>query len=1767
MPLSTKILLIYLTALLSLSEIANGQPCVLNTSPNDTVCSGTPVTLRGTPVGGTWTANAGNPATVTLVPVSSGQVSFMPAVSGNYAFTYTTATCTGAITITVNPLPPTPSFTHTAVQCGNLPYNFSAIPNLPGYTYLWNFGGGVTGTSQNPVHFFTNAIGPPGTQNFPVQLTVTNSFGCSANTTQNVSVRRVPDATMGSNDIMAPLVGDSVFKKCDRLPFYNFSFNNQSSTTATNILDSIIWGYSTPVDTTLNWGTQVLTHVYPFGLKKLVRYVTANDGCIGKKEYGVFVGASPSVTIDAPGNNKICTMDSIVFPIRLPINPNPPGTIYTVKFHDGSPSLTFVDTLPSTITHTYTRSSCNNPDFLTLPHSFYLEIVSTNPCDPVYAYYTPIYVSDKPNPSFSISPRDTVCIGTTVMLANTSSSNFINTNANPVTCQQLNASWTISPSSYTIVTGTLNSQNLQVRFNDDTVYTITMTTSGLLSCSNSSVTKTICVNPLPTRSFTLSDSMVRCTPDTVTAFGNTNQATCGNNRFSWRVDYAPYDDCLPNTRGDTLINGTTLQSQNPQFVFRKPGRYKIILETFAPGTGQVCKSDTTSKTVIVKGLPNVALIATSPFCISDSLQPKLNNKCDTAGATVLWTYTGANILSYPGSISPYLYYAAPGLYNIAVNVTNSCGPKDTSINVQVVAPAMPNAGPDTTICSGDTISIGVGPTVSGTNYLWGPAIGIVNINSLITNVTLTYNGPNADTVFKFGLTSSVSSSPGCKATDSIFITVKKSPKLLKNTPAALCSGSAVSDTLIVSGATSYIWTPLQNIVLNTGKDTAIVSPTVTTTYYVTGSFGNGCSTTDSFKVVVGAKPNLGNDTSINKCQGQSVNLNPLYNTAGLTASWTLNGIPVANIANITVPGAYQLIAKNSTGCADTAVATVNFSPKPNLGNDTTSAICSGNAFNLYTVFDTVGLNVNWFYNNSLVPNPGSVNIAGIYTAIALNNFGCADTVRVTLSISTKPNLGTDRDTTVCAGQPVNLNTFYNTTGYASITWTLNSIVVANPLAAVSSGSYQLIVKTVEGCSDTANVVIFNKPKPSLGPDQNIPICVGQSVNLNTVFNIASLLTSWSLAGNPVSRPDSVTVSGAYQLIAINNDGCRDTAIANVVVSAQPNLNPPQQTVSACTGNPVDLTTLYNTTGFNTFWSLGGNPIGNPFSVIIPGTYMLVAESNPGGSCKDTAFVTLVFNPNYNVGPDTSVYICPGQMADLTVLYNTAGFIPQWTLNGITVSTPGAVTQPGIYKLKVTNNFGCSDSAIVTVVQKPKPNLGNDTMVMACQGIPVNLNALYNTFGLSATWTLFGSIVTNPSGILLPGTYILAVTNNQTGCSDTAIANIIFNNKPNLGPDKVFTNCIGDTVNVSNTFATAGYLTFWTPIVPTTVTSVGVFTCTAIDLFSGCSDTANASVLFRPKPELGNNVFIDACVGTYINLPSYFPNPLAANQVWTNNGVVVVRPDSVLATPNTIYQVVANNGGCYDTAFLTIGKVNPKPSISLIPAKRCYPDSLLDLQTLYTGNFASIQWSTSTGAIIGQPYIVSQSGVYKIVVRNVFGCSDSATVNYMLHPKINAFAGNDTNVVKGAAFQLNGSGGNVYLWSPGIPLIDNPRVPNPTARLFSNTLFYLEVRDTANLNCLGKDTVFIKVFDYADIFVPNAFTPGVDPNRIFIPVYVGIRELKLFRIYNRWGMMLFETKDMAKGWDGTYKGQPQELGNYVWVLQAVDNKNQPVYKKGNVALLR
>ncbi len=154
---------------------------------------------------------------------------------------------------------------------------------------------------------------------------------------------------------------------------------------------------------------------------------------------------------------------------------------------------------------------------------------------------------------------------------------------------------------------------------------------------------------------------------------------------------------------------------------------------------------------------------------------------------------------------------------------------------------------------------------------------------------------------------------------------------------------------------------------------------------------------DSVQLTFAPKPNFGADKNITRCSDSTLNLNSLYTTTGLTANWTLNGNTVANAGAVTTPGSYQLIASTVSGCADTALAVVNFVAKPNLGADKIFNKCNDSSYNLTTAFNTAGLTTRWTLAGNAVTNTAAVVASGAYQLIATNTAGCSDTAFVNIN--------------------------------------------------------------------------------------------------------------------------------------------------------------------------------------------------------------------------------------------------------------------------------------------------------------------------------------------------------------------------------------------------------------------------------------------------------------------------------------------------------------------------------------------------------------------------------------------------------------------------------------------------------------------------------------------------------------------------------------------------------------------------------------------------
>jgi gliding motility-associated-like protein len=195
--------------------------------------------------------------------------------------------------------------------------------------------------------------------------------------------------------------------------------------------------------------------------------------------------------------------------------------------------------------------------------------------------------------------------------------------------------------------------------------------------------------------------------------------------------------------------------------------------------------------------------------------------------------------------------------------------------------------------------------------------------------------------------------------------------------------------------------------------------------------------------------------------------------------------------------------------------------------------------------------------------------------------------------------------------------------------------------------------------------------------------------------------------------------------------------------------------------------------------------------------------------------------------------------------------------------------------------------------------------------------------------------------------------------------------------------------------------------------------------------------------------------------------------------------------------------------------------------------------------------------------------YVLSTVNMAGCISRDTVTVEVNPEVIAFAGRDTAVVVNQVLQFNATGGVTYQWTPGTAL-NSTTISNPRAVYngsFDSIRYHLEVADS--IGCTDDATVLVKIFrTNPRVFVPTAFTPNGDGrNEIVAPIAVGLTKLDYFRIFNRWGQLVFETTINGKGWDGKIGGKEQSTATYVWIVKGTDYTGKQVFEKGNVTLIR
>ncbi|SEW30175.1 PKD domain-containing protein [Chitinophaga arvensicola] len=511
------------------------------------------------------------------------------------------------------------------------------------------------------------------------------------------------------------------------------------------------------------------------------------------------------------------------------------------------------------------------------------------------------------------------------------------------------------------------------------------------------------------------------------------------------------------------------------------------------------------------------------------------------------------------------------------------------------------------------------------------------------------------------------------------------------------------------------------------------------------------------------------------------------------------------------------------------------------------------------------------------------------------------------------------------------------------------------------------------------------------------------------------------------------------------------------------------------------------------------------------------------------------------------------------------------------------------KLYVDKTSNCGDSATAIVYAYPvfKPDF---TSAGACINKETKFNAITPTRSDAGAvvyhkWEFGDGDTSNLAGNLshtytTPGTYdVKLYARNAKGCEQTVTHPItIYANPPFTATNDTLL-CAKDSLHMrAGSTLTGTYA--WTPanyfilrpntpdpivFPPKSATYKVVFTDS-----QGCTNSKDIKVDVRDTIHVRTIADSTVCTSDQVHLPSYSDGLYAYRWIELSTGQVVSQtPDAYVtpAPPRQSYAIEVSLGKCRSADTVSLKVVDPPKATAAPDTTLCFGVPV----TLRATGGAYYRWTpayyvdkSSSPVTLAHPV---DTTLFTVTVTDTLGCPKPVTATALVKvvPKVNAFAGNDTIIMLNTPFQMNATGGVRYTWSPPDGL-NSRNIYNPVTT-YNHDITYTVTAYTQE-GCTGTDDIFVRFIKGPDIYIPNAFSPNGDGlNDVFRPLPVGIVQIEFFRVFDRWGKLMYSTTTYMKGWDGTVNGNIAAVGTYVWVVQGKDINNETVQRKGTVTLVR
>jgi len=879
-----------------------------------------------------------------------------------------------------------------------------------------------------------------------------------------------------------------------------------------------------------------------------------------------------------------------------------------------------------------------------------------------------------------------------------------------------------------------------------------------------------------------------------------------------------------------------------------------------------------------------------------------------------------------------------------------------------------------------------------------------------------------------------------------------------------------------------------------------------------------------------------------------------------------------NTLQLVLPGGNQ-----GPICVNNAIITLTYQtccPTPTISASGNTAICSGQTTTLTATGAGVGGTYTWTAPGGvtvttqpqMIVTPGTTTT---YTVYGTTPFPCTGSQTVQVQVNPTPTLTPSNDSPVCQGGTVSFS-----------------------VPAVPGG--------------TLCTYLWQGPNSYTSAFQNPQI------------------TNIQPSGSGVY---TVTATNSFS----NGGSCSASAMTTVnVIPVNQVTVTPQFTL--CQGAALNLTainavppTSYLWSGPNTFTSNLANPTIPNVGTVHAGNYLVTASFAVQGLtlvCTSTAVTNVSVVATSPVTVSIPANICQDFTANLTATTNPAAQAYSWTGPNGFVATGGSTSIPnvipahtGVYNVVAYWSIGTKTCTINNFGQMNVVPVGPIAINMpTAVCYPSNVHLTANSPGaITYSWgatTGFTSNIPNPilgaPGTTATGIYTVftAYTNGALMCYNSKTTQVTVNPiiPVNLEPYKQM--CYNSTYSINAPSGATSYLwlgpasfssTNQLLLIPSIQPPLaGTYT---LELMLGpckTSGTTKVEVLtpisFTMTP--GNKTI---CLGDSIPLImgasggshnyAYFWNP----QQWLSSPTGSVQYAHPKGT--TIYNVTAYDIACpfYTVSSSFTVNVNkaPQPQLDLPKHEGCQP-LCFNFNSKTEGMATSITYDFGNGDVLQNDnfnYCLNDAGTYNLKIRTVGKNGCSYTWDYetpiVVFPTPNTVI--ETNPEKitttnnNVTFYPNSTRATVvkFEWTfDGVKGngagYDTSSMRNPV-RIYDKTGNYpVLLISTTDKGCIDTVLKVVEVGDEFSIFIPNTFTPNGDNlNDVFNIKGIGIKtEGYMMEIYDRWGTLVYSTKELSKGWDGTVKGITAENGVYVYKVKAAaaNGEGKKEYT-GHVSLIK